>query len=1185
MCMLQMSPKVHTQQKQQQQQQPTLIEYARQQNIPLQQLTAANPTMDPNAPIQYGQQIIVPTQRAETVQQIADRLHVPVEQLIAANPGFTATRLIPAGQRVIIPAPQPQYQQQYAQYQQQQYSSNFVQSPVISGVYRDPNMFRGVQQQDADVSMNESILEPTDANGKKVDASAFPLSVFVAQRPGDLEDVASDLAFITSADELKALNPSFKATNGIVNADDCVVFNCSKLPTYNTFEPFETQKCTESQPRDTLETIAKRFLVPQKQILLLNPSLVYDEELPPGTSVILPRDTQPPRARRFQLEGGSSSVLTHECRAGDTIHSIAHRYGVQPETILAQMPSVKDPFEPLRAGQQVLVQLKDRNSRTTGPSSAEQYVTQWLGKNETEADVAKLYRLSDYGITAAELQPEVAPDGTRFVRVPLPLNNAHYLTTRPQLGRSGTIHVVGQKDTLENIAFRYGVPMEQIRRDNGLNNLDGKSRLAAGRRLVIQTSDPSRDPDCHHDPPVGDELTITTVGEETVQEIADRYGVTPDSIYEHNPHIGEQRSVPSKTALKIVVPRGGRPCAHLLTRSVEVIEAASGDTLASIAFRYGIPMDQIRHNNPTLSEIRPLPAGTSVVLTAPHVDPFTGATSCILGPNDTLAVIADRYGATREAIKAANPHATFVRGEAIRIPACSANPNYHQVGVERDETLAMFAARHPYCPIERIIALNPHLSNPNAVVYDPTLLMPAPSEAAQLQLPENQLQPIKYAINTKAGRSLQGFSELYNVPIKDLMRLNPQYLAYGVVPKGGVVILPQTVETRENPLDLLRHLHLTKPAVFEVIPYTTRDGEGIQTICKKFGCEEARLRAVNKRFIKDGDKIIRGSRQLYVPIGDHQSKVFDGEGREAYAQRVLSDPNYYRRMHKALNSNTAGGDEGLVDDRSPEDDQLMAMDPTADPSGYAAALKRKEREAYQRAKAAERSYREELERGRALEELGIVTRAGDDGDFAEMLLSGQPGEGNLVGKNTFDRVQLEPFLNFKNDKYRQMLMQMKEIEDERDALAAENQTLRQDLVEAGYLQASRAKLVKALYEMYKAAKRCAQLTDHLGIQVQTSPQTRESLLNGLFGIEEAIQTFLNGHRVAIVNYMTDAEVYHLGISPNLILDELKAPFVSRLLLTAPSQRTSATASIARGKSPTATRTVKAAGSPSAVRRL
>ena len=93
----------------------TLYEIARRYNITVQQLIAANPGIDPNR-LQIGQVICIPraqvpscpggfyytVRSGDTLYIIAQRYNIPLQQLIAANPGIDPNRL-QIGQVICIP--------------------------------------------------------------------------------------------------------------------------------------------------------------------------------------------------------------------------------------------------------------------------------------------------------------------------------------------------------------------------------------------------------------------------------------------------------------------------------------------------------------------------------------------------------------------------------------------------------------------------------------------------------------------------------------------------------------------------------------------------------------------------------------------------------------------------------------------------------------------------------------------------------------------------------------------------------------------------------------------------------------------------------------------------------------------------------------------------------------------------
>lgn len=93
---------------------------------------------------------------------------------------------------------------------------------------------------------------------------------------------------------------------------------------------------------------------------------------------------------------------------------------------------------------------------------------------------------------------------------------------------SYVVHTVQEGDTIYDIAERYGVEAESIIRYNGLASPDD---LQIGDRITIPVSSAPASSEA----PASEQYVVHTVEEgDTLSEIADRYGVTVDSIVRYN---------------------------------------------------------------------------------------------------------------------------------------------------------------------------------------------------------------------------------------------------------------------------------------------------------------------------------------------------------------------------------------------------------------------------------------------------------------------------------------------------------------------------------------------------------------------------------------------------------------------------------------------------------------------------
>ena len=169
-----------------------------------------------------------------------------------------------------------------------------------------------------------------------------------------------------------------------------------------------------------------------------------------------------------------------------------------------------------------------------------------------------------------------------------------------------------------------------------------------------------------------------------------------------------------------------------------------GETLFHIAKRYGVTVDDIVAANNLADRniihvgqelVIPSPAGTPDAKVSPLPTQFTGY---VVQPGDTLALIAQRFGTTVEAIAQTNgivnPNLIFV-GQLLNVPTLQgATPSPQTVVhlVQPGETLARIALH--YGTTAWAIAQTNNLSNPNLIYVGQRLVIPGPDGVDQTAL-------------------------------------------------------------------------------------------------------------------------------------------------------------------------------------------------------------------------------------------------------------------------------------------------------------------------------------------------------------------------------------------------------------------------------------------------------------------
>lgn len=188
----------------------------------------------------------------------------------------------------------------------------------------------------------------------------------------------------------------------------------------------------------------------------------------------------------------------------------------------------------------------------------------------------------------------------------------------------GNTYIVKSGDTLYSIASKYGVSVNEIKDLNNLTN----NTLTIGKSLIIPTKSE-----------VNDTNTYIVKSGDTLYSIAIRYNTTVDNLKSLNNlatntlSLGQVLKVPTKVVID--------------TNKDNIYTVKSGDTLYSIANKYGVSVNDIKQlNNLTTNT---LSVGQNLII------PTTlDEVIYIVKRGDNLYSIANKYNTTIDSIKQKN---------------------------------------------------------------------------------------------------------------------------------------------------------------------------------------------------------------------------------------------------------------------------------------------------------------------------------------------------------------------------------------------------------------------------------------------------------------------------------------------------------------------------------------------------
>jgi LysM repeat protein len=207
--------------------------------------------------------------------------------------------------------------------------------------------------------------------------------------------------------------------------------------------------------------------------------------------------------------------------------------------------------------------------------------------------------------------------------------------------------------------------------------------------------------------------SVTVASGDTLRKIADRCGTTVSAIRRANPEIGSGNLIYPGQVLLLpgtILGSDGGYLIYIVMR---------GDTLKSLANRFGSTLDSILASNPEIKNPNVIYEGQRLTIYSsgpgnppPTNPPPTGGTYYV-AKGDTLRKIAAKFSTTVDAIlklnpQIANPNVIYV-GQAITVPSASST-----YVVQRGDTLRIIANKFGMT-VDALVALNPNIKNPNLI--------------------------------------------------------------------------------------------------------------------------------------------------------------------------------------------------------------------------------------------------------------------------------------------------------------------------------------------------------------------------------------------------------------------------------------------------------------------------------------
>lgn len=231
------------------------------------------------------------------------------------------------------------------------------------------------------------------------------------------------------------------------------------------------------------------------------------------------------------------------------------------------------------------------------------------------------------------------------------------VTYIPPEGMEGNYYTVKSGDTLYAIANKYNISVDELKAANNLTS----NTLSIGQVLLIPTVEEPTTPD--------ENIYIVQRGD-TLYAIANKYGMTVNELKSLNNLTGDVLSV----GQKLVISEGN-------AATLDTYIVKSGDTLYSIANQYGLTVSELKSLNHLTSDLLSIGQVLNVSNSTTPTTPSNPSNVYTVQSGDSLYSIAKRYGVTVDALKSANGKTSNLLsiGEVLVIPTTTGTSRTYTV--------------------------------------------------------------------------------------------------------------------------------------------------------------------------------------------------------------------------------------------------------------------------------------------------------------------------------------------------------------------------------------------------------------------------------------------------------------------------------------------------------------------------